>query len=161
MENTRLAEEEQRLTWSAPTMHDHERSPRWYAAAGIFVLVCTVDGILTGAWTFAMVMLLTAGVYFLVHRHPVPIRTISLTPQGVLFGDIFTQWSDCAGFWIVQTPLGDELHILRTRGWDREIHIHTGPMSLDRLRPFLGRFLTEKSDRSERLVDKIIRFCKL
>ena len=149
------------LTWSAPSAHDHDRSPRWYLFGGIAVLACAVYGILTGALSFALVSLLIGGLYFLVRTHEMPKRTIALSETGVTFENTFTPFSDLCEFWILETPLATELHITRRRGLDREIVIHLEGVGVNSVREFLSSFLPENLNRRERLVDKFIRYSKL
>ena len=149
------------LSWSAPTAPMHDRSPKWYMYGALFVLACAVWGILTGNWTFTIVMLMTGGLYFLVRKAPVPISTITLTESGFIFDTEFTQWTDCESFWMVQTPAYAELRIRKKRGVLRNVVIQTGALPPQLIRDVLAKFLPESTDQGERLVDKIIRICKL
>lgn len=161
MEHSQDQPEPAALSWSAATVHDHERSTRWYVVGACAVLACAVYGVLSGSWTFSVVILLFAFLYFLLRNHPAPIRTFRITEKGVQFENIFTPFSDLREFWIIVTPLGGELHITKKKGLNREIVIHTGALPLDQIRSTLGQALPERADRKERLVDKIIRICKL
>ncbi len=138
-----------------------ERSPRWYLIGGSIVLLTAVYGILTGAWTLSLVILLIAGMYTLLRNAPPPVGHISISPQGFTFNDAFTSWIDCESFWLLQGPGYIELHILKKRRWHAEVVIQIGPINPQSLRGLLGQLLTEHSDQRERLLDTIIRICKL
>jgi hypothetical protein len=149
------------LTWSAASGHDHERTLHWYIGGGVLVLAIAVYAILTSDYTLALVTLLLGGVYFLVRNHRLPLRTIQITERGVSYEGEFTPWSDCQEFWILQTPLANELHVLKRCGVNREIALQTNGVEVEPLRTLLSQFLPENRSRKERWVDKIIRFSKL
>ncbi len=149
------------MSWTAPSHHNHERSARWYLIGGGLILAICVYAILTGAWTVAFVSLLVGGTYFLTRREETPLKSIRLDKDGVTFQDNFTPWDKCKEFWIVQTPLYNELHIIRDAKANREIRIQTANIDVTILRSALSQFLTMRVDQRERLLDVIIRLCKL
>ncbi len=147
------------LTWSAATMPKHERSPRWYLITGGIFLLFMIVSILWDAWSFAVVVMLLGGVYYLVHRKPPPLKTISIRGGSCVFDGDVTPWRECVGFWFLPGEGYTELHIER-RG-KPDIVIHTGPYSMEDLRSILVTFLPELTNRREKLLDKLIRICKL
>ena len=149
------------LSWSAPSQHHHHRSQRWYVTTGIIVLIIACYGILTGAWTVALVSTLVGGLYFLVRHETPALKEIRIEPDGVAFEGTFTPWSQCKDFWLVQTPLYTELHIIRNSTFNHEIRIQTVDIDPTLIRSTLSQFLTMRGDQRERLVDAIFRLCKL
>ncbi|TSC58244.1 MAG: hypothetical protein Greene041619_675 [Candidatus Peregrinibacteria bacterium Greene0416_19] len=140
----------------------HERAGHWYLFAGAALIAALLYGAITGAWTFAIVALLIAALYWLLRRSPPVTKVISIAAAGYTFDGGFTAWNDCEGFWIVRTPAYAELHIRRkTPGWNREVSIQTGDIDMARIRAQLSQFLEEQTDRKEYLIDRIIRLCKL
>jgi len=125
------------------------------------MVLCAVYGIFTGAWSFALVILLVGGLYFLTRHLPATIAEIIIMERGFSFRGKFTSWQDCKEFWLIQTPAYTELHIQRRQGVDRAVLIHTADIEIPQIRSILSQFLPERSDQRERLVDMIIRFCKL
>jgi len=147
------------LEWEAPSIPHHERSPRWYAVAGITVLVMAAYAIVTGSWTFAVVVLLSAGMYFLLRREKPASKAISILPQGVNLDGRFYAWGDLESFWLIPTPGYTELHIAQK---SRSVLIvQTGAVPTDVVRAALSQFIREDSDRHESLLDIFIRICKL
>lgn len=149
------------LEWMAPSHHHHERSPRWYMIASGVVLSIAAYGILTGAWTLALVILLIGGMYFVTRAHPAAAKYIRIERDGFQFQEIFTPWSDCKAFWIVRTPQYSELHITRVKGAPREVVIQTGSIDPTLIRSTVSQFLTLRGDQREHLVDLLFRLCKL
>ncbi|MBI3619269.1 hypothetical protein HY213_04540 [Candidatus Peregrinibacteria bacterium] len=148
------------LSWSAPIHPVHERSKRWYLIGGIVALACAAYGILTGTWSLTLVTLLIAAMYYLLRKSPPIIKQITIAEIGVTFDGAFIPWSGFDGFWFIQTPLFIEVHLHRTAA-KQEMVIQTGEISVTDIRIALSQFLTERADRTERLVDRIIRICKL
>lgn len=150
------------LEWSALAHPEHERSPRWYLYAGLFVLACAVYGIFSGAWSFAVVVVLAGGMYFLLRNAPPVIKTISIQEKGFTLNGKFTDWKDCVDFWIVTTPDYSELHIKKNKGTlDREVILQTADIPLSTIRSSLSQKIPERSDQGEKTLDMFIRLLKL
>lgn len=139
----------------------HERSTRWYLVGSAAVLAGAAYGILVGAWTFTIVMVLLGGMYFLLRKTPPLVHHIILTDKGYLLDNTFTSWMDCREFWLVPTPEYTELHIIKKQGWDKELVIQTDNIDPLEIKASVSQYLTERSDQTERLLDRIIRICKL
>lgn len=149
------------LEWEAPSLHAPQRSARWYATAGSLVVTGAAFGFLSENWTFAVALLLLAGVYFLLRNAaPAPHR-MQIQGDGFEVDGIFTAWKDCEAFWLLRLPTHAELHIRKKRGWDRDVRIQTAGIDLSLLRATLSPLLPEKSDERERLFDALIRLLKL
>ena|SRR3989338_7296983 len=158
---TELKPQQILLSWQAPAQPKHERSHRWYMIAGGFVLACAAYGILTGAWSFTIVMVLCGATFFLVHDHVPPLKTISISDQGVLLEEKFVSWDNLSGFWLLQTQDYTELHILQKTPREPELLIQTGRQDLTQLRMLLGSKIPERTDKRERFLDALTRLAKL
>lgn len=150
------------LTWQAPVAPNHIRGPRWYFLAGTFVVACAAYGILMGEWTFTVVMVLMVGMYVLTHRTPETVKTLSITREGLVYENSFTQWRDIRDFWMLQGRNYIELHIALQNGrFIHEVIIQTGAEDPQAIRALLANFIPERTGQQERLLDIIIRICKL
>ncbi|MDB4978686.1 MAG: hypothetical protein JWM56_872 [Candidatus Peribacteria bacterium] len=118
-------------------------------------------GILSGNWSFALVILLLGAVYYLTRNAPAVMGEITVTDYGFQLNDVFTAWNDCQDFWLIATPDYMELHILRKKGWNREAVIQTGDVDPQLIRQALSELLPERSNMKEKLLDAFIRICKL
>lgn len=149
------------LAWSAASRSDHARSPRWYVVAGIVVLLAALYGIASGAWTVTLVALLLGAAYFLVRNQPMPQKTIEIGSDGVTLNGVFTPWNRCRDFWLIETPLGTELHIARAGALGSEIRLQTGSIDPLEIRSSLSQYLPFRPDQREHLLDALTRLCKL
>lgn len=141
-------------------MPRHERSHRWYLIAGIVVVLFLFFSILRGDWSFAVVIALVAGVYFLVHRKPPPEKRIDIRSSGIVFDGDVVPWSSCQGFFFLQGPDYVELHFER-KDRKEDIVIQTGDLKIDELHALLIQLLPELPNRRERLLDSFTRSLKL
>ncbi len=149
------------LEWSAPRAYAHERGKRWYTIGGTVILVVSAYGILTGAWSLAVVTVLVGGLYFLNRKEPPVLHTLRIEQTGVQYDGDFIHWGDFEGAWFVKTSAGPEIHLQRKIGTPREIILLTPHIDTNVLRSTLSRFLSVGSDRQEHLFDVLIRLCKL
>ena len=149
------------LRWEAPKNPTHVRGTRWYVSAGVFVVSCAAYGILTGQWSFSVVMILLAGMYVLTQHTAETKVSIAITQDGVICRNEFTSWKDCTDFWMLQGHDYVELHIAKRKRWSGDIVVLTGDNNPQLIRSTLGQFLPERSGQTERLLDTIIRICKL
>jgi hypothetical protein len=149
------------LTWQAPSIPVHERTKRWYLTGGVVVVLCAVYGILSGSWLFAVVALLCGGLYFLLKDHLPADKSITVTDQGVMFEQHFVRWDDLSGFWVLETPTYNQLHILRKNPRAGNITILTGSLNLLAVKTAFAEHIPEQTDKRENFFDMIIRLCKL
>ncbi len=150
------------LEWTAHSTPEHDRSPRWYLMGSMLVLAFAAYGIVSADWTLTVLTLLLGGTYFLVRRAPATMATIAIQDKGFLFNGTFVSWGDCSGFWMIHTPGWTELHIRSNRGViKRDYIVQTADIDPNAISAILSHFLQQRSDQRERLIDRIIRLCKL
>lgn len=149
------------LQWTAPRKPAHQRGKGWYVGTGIAAAILLAYALLTQTWTFAVVLVLLAVVYGLVHNKPHPPMSITLTESGVQWGTKFIPWKDVSGYWMLQGPDFVELNIERKNGMERRITILTGTEDPHLIHAMLSQCIPHFQDRGENLLDAILRLCKL
>lgn len=148
------------LAWNAPSTAHHIRSERWYAIGGIAVILMAAYGIITGAWTFTVVIVLCGAMYVLLRGHTPPLKSIAFWEQGLLYERMFVRWQDIEGFWFTYARDFTELHFAKKTD-EEEIMIHVRDVDVEELRRTLSHFAPELNNKKERLLDVLIRICKL
>jgi len=157
-----MEEYEPILSWRARTRPEHERTRTWYLATGAFVAAMVLYGIRTGSVGFAVLMVMSAVVYYLfVIRGEATIKEISITEEGVHIDHEFFPWKTLNGFWFQKYPDYTQLHLEHTEYWRIDTVVQTGPVSVVHIRQVLQPHLNEHADRKEQLLDKISRICKI
>ena len=150
------------LNWKAPTIVQHERSKRWYVYSGVFAAACIAYSLFTGAWSFALVIAAIVLSYVVSHRSQhIPEVQVAITKNGVLYDGTFTRWKNISCFWLLSFPGMKELHIQKTKGLLREVTVQIGDIPLPEIRAILSQYIQEHPDQKERILDRIIRLCKL
>ena len=148
------------LEWTGYTHPPHERSMTWYLTGGGLLLILALYGAFTGIWTLSVLTIVVGAAYFLTHRSPHAPKHIALQEGGVLYDGAFFPWDNCKDFWLIYTPEYTDLHI-RLRRKMKEISIQTSHIDPSDIRSCVSQFLPVRPDQHERLMDKVIRICKL
>ena len=149
------------LEWEAQIRPDHERSDRWYMVGGAFCAVMVAYGIFSGAWSTSLVFAFIPALYYLVRNQAHARHTIRITELGVEFDARLSVWGELHEFWILAGPGYHELHISLAKKSRAEIVIQTGGQDPYQIRDVLSQYLPQVADRRERILDAIIRFCKI
>ncbi len=149
------------LEWQAPAMVAHERSEKWYVVMGLFCLSMIVYGILSGAWSLSISFAMLAGLFVLIRNQAPSIHHVVLRETGIEFDGRVSIWSDWKHFWILRAEGYHELHIESKKYMVPDLVIQTGTIDPYRVRDVLGQYIPQIDTKKEKILDAIIRFCKL
>lgn len=149
------------LEWQAAARPDHERSEKWYVAAGSFCVMMIAYGILSGAWSLSLIFAFVPALYYLLRNQGHMLHTIRMLETGIDYDGKLTAWGEWKEFWILEGPGYYELHIAPMKQMKSDIVMMTSDIDPYLLRDTIGGFLPQIAHRKERLLDAIIRFCKL
>ncbi len=149
------------LEWQAAARPDHERTEKWYVAAGSFCAIMIGYGILSGAWSMSLIFALIPALYYLLRNQGHKQHQIRILATGIEFDGRLTGWGELKEFWILEGPGYYELHIAPVKPMKGDIVVMTGAIDPFVVRDTIGVFLPQIAHRKERLLDAIIRFCKL
>ena len=147
------------LEWMAPERPPHTRGKRWYLLAGLVAALLLAYALNTQAWTFAVVIVLLAVTYGLIHGKPPIKHSVKISSQGLQWDKRLYPWSDFNNFWLLQGPGYVELHI--DRKGPGQLIVQTGTCVPTDIAAALAQFITPIYDRRESILDYIIRICKL
>ena len=149
------------LEWQAPSKLTHERSPRWYVGMSIASATIIAYGILSDAWSLSLTIALLAGLFFLIRNEEHKAHTIRILDIGIQFDEKMHIWSECTHFWILQGTNYHELHIERKRRLSGDIVIQTADIDPYVIRDLLSKYIPQIAHQKEKILDAIIRYCKL
>ena len=149
------------LEGKAPAKVEHERSERWYVVASCFTATMIVYGLLSGAWTMSLSFAMLAGLMFLIRNEKPRVHDISISDIGIEFDQKLLPWSEWKHFWILRGPDYHELHIEAKKHLTSDLVIQTGDIDPYQLRDVLSTFIPQIDEQKEKILDAIIRFCKL
>lgn len=159
MEHKNFPSEDPIIEWKAPEHHRPERGKLWYIVATLFVVLCVFYSLHTKAWTFSALILVVTGLYWKLHKEDPRLKHVRIYTRGFGIDDTFTEWVDCHGYWICQHGDYYQLHVEKKSG--ARINIQLGHDDPYALHAVLEALAPELTDRRERLLDTIIRICKL
>ncbi|MBP9773925.1 MAG: hypothetical protein KBD00_04855 [Candidatus Peribacteraceae bacterium] len=148
------------LEWQAPSQIDHDRSERWYAIAGILAVALIVYGLLTGAWTMSLVIAIAAGLYFLVRNEKHALHSIRILEAGIEYDGKVEVWDAFKNFWILRGITHTQLHVAR-KGLKPDIVIFTDSIDAHAIYEALNPHLPHDPEKREKMIDAIIRYCKI
>lgn len=149
------------LEWQAPSRVSHDRGRGWYVGASVVTLGLIVYGILSSSWLFAITIAILAGLFFLVRNEAHPIHTVRILQLGFEFDGKLRPWNELKEFWMLSGPKHCELHVELKKGYMPNLVVHTATMDPLLVRDVLLQFLPQNPHKRERLLDTIIRICKL
>ncbi len=151
------------ITWQAPEFREVDRGPNWFLAAGVLAVMLIAWSIWQDAYPFAIVVILIAGIYFLTHKEKPKSVEIAITTNGILADGRFYSYPDLDSFWIIFDPDNDmrTVNFYAKSGLVREVTLQLGDQDPSEVRSFLSAHIYEQTDRTETVIEKIIRVCKL
>lgn len=159
MAHKHLPAEDPILEWSAPQHHHPKRGTAWYICAVAFVALCVGYSIWTAAWTFSFLIVVVTAVYWKLHGRVPVMHDMKIFERGFAIDDRYTEWEKCNGYWILQGHDYFELNIEKKNG--THIKILTGDVNPYVVHETLQPLSPQLTDRRERVLDTIIRICKL
>lgn len=149
------------LEWKAPKKIAHERSETWYIIMAVGCGTMIVYGILTSAWSLSICFGMLAGLFFLIRNEDPQVYSIVLKETGIEYDGRHRIWSDWKQFWILRGEDYHELHIESKRHLVPDLVIQTGDIDPYVIRDALAKYIPQIDTKKEKVLDAIIRFCKL
>ena len=129
--------------------------------AGIAVATLITYGMISGNILLSLIAGMIAGLYILIQDSDHAKHTITLHETGIEYDGSFVTWGECTEFWILRSPHYYELHIALRSKFKSDIVIQTGEVDPYVIRDHLIEFLPQTIQQREKILDAIIRFCKL
>ncbi len=149
------------LEWHAASRPDIVRSKNWYVAAGCLCAVIIAYGVLTSAWGLSLTFALLPALYYLIRNQNHRRHHIRIFEIGIQWDGRLTPWAEWKEFWILEGPSYHELHIAPQRSSSADLVIQTAEIDPFLVRDVIGTYLPQIGHQKERLLDALIRFCKL
>lgn len=156
---TPIPPEDPVLEWYAQQHLHHERGLVWYVIAGAFVLGCIAYGLLTNGWSFSVLIVAIAAIHWKTHNKPPKEHRMRIWKRGFALDEEFIDWKDCIGYWMLRTSAFSQITVERKNG--KSVHILLGSINPFTVHEILPAFIQELPDHKERLLDIIIRICKI
>lgn len=149
------------IEWSAHIHPHYERGKTWFICAFAAVGLLLAYSMYTKAWSFSAVIIMTATLYWFMHRHAPKERHIALYDWGFVLDGKKVQWDVCTGYWFLEGPGYHQMHIEHGHNAVGDFIIQTGDVHPEEIHRLISQFLPQLEDKQERLLDTISRICKI
>lgn len=144
------------LSWKTYLYPAYEKGKYWYVLAIIAVLGFAAYGVLTNSWTFSVVVLITAGVYYYIHSQDNPVIEVVVTDVGIRVGERVYRYTDLKTYWIdYNPPYVQDLHLVLRNDLKQDITIQMHGPNPTEVRTVLSQYLPEWEERQKNFTESI------
>jgi len=155
-----VLEEHYITSWMTPEFVYHEKPAWWHIVAYGFVIIITLLMIFLKEW-FGLVVFVLIGVLIYQYSEIKPKNIeIALTTVGVRFGNKFYPYNEIKSFWVIYNPPIKTLNLELTKRFSPIITVQLGNIDPVVIKSILREHLLEDSERTEDVIDKLIRMVR-
>lgn len=149
------------FSWEAPDHPHGKKSKIWYIFAALAGGGLVFYGIQSESWIFSAAILLFAGTYALVHRHPPRHVHVKISEHGISFGRHHFEYHNLKNFWIVhEPPFVNKLYLRKHTKLHPDFYISLEDENPSEIHRFLVKKLREIPGRHEPFADIFARLFK-
>ncbi|MFA6917747.1 MAG: hypothetical protein WC285_02835 [Candidatus Gracilibacteria bacterium] len=162
IKNAPSAFDEAQITWEAPEYVVHQRGLAWKITMLVFVALIAGLSLYYDAWSFALVIVVFAAVYAMVHlEHPRNVQ-VKLSEIGIKIGFRKYSYSKIKSFWIIYEPPFVQTLNIRVEGdFIGEITIQLAGQDPSEIREYLISKIPELEGKTESFSDVLVRLFKI
>jgi hypothetical protein len=162
MKNTRSAFDDAAISWVAPEYVAHERGLMWKITMLVLVTACAGVSFYFGDWSFALAVLVFAGVYAIIHSKRPRNIEIKISNIGIKVGFKKYPYGKIKAFWLIYEPPFVQTLNIRVEGeFIGDITIQLSNTNPAAIREFLITKIPEMEGKSESLSDIFVRLFKI
>jgi len=162
IKNPKSAFDDAVISWVAPEYVEHERGFLWKTIMLLLVVAGAGVSFYIGDWSFALAIIVFAGVYAIIHsRRPRNVE-IKISEIGIKVGFKKYSYSKIKAFWLIYEPPFVQTINIRVSGeFIGDITIQLSDTNPAALREFLITKIPEMEGKTESLSDILVRLFKL
>ncbi len=153
------------VKWVAPEFLEVHRGTTWKIGAAVLTTLLIMYAIWQGTYSFVVVLVLLAGIYFLFITSAPKPKTIeiALTTRGIHAGKQFISYSEMEAFWIFYRPDQNlkTLNVLLKSGFVREFSYQLADQDPNEVHDYMSSHVYELEGREETFIEKTTRILKL
>lgn len=144
------------IGWKTYLYPNYKKTTAWYLITFVIVFLLAAYGIWSNAWTFSVVVIIAAGVYYTIHAQENPIIEVKISDIGLKVGARFYPYTDIATFWLdYNPPYASDLHLVLKNKHKQDITIQFHKIDPAIIRKALGAYLPEWEEREKNLGESI------
>jgi hypothetical protein len=150
------------LSWSGETFDYAHKGFVWYLIAGVIVL--SIIGYL--AWQqnwylIGITVIISAVLFWYVATARPETVTYSITSFGIQVGERFYPFQDIHSYWMTYTPQVQKLNMVFNKKYMPALVIDISKADPTKIKVLLANRIPEQPNRTENLLDKILRTLKI
>lgn len=150
------------FSWSAPEYVHHEKGFLWKIIVPGLWLILVIYALFSAAWTFAVSLLIFAGVYWLIYHEKPEHIPVKISRVGIKIGSHEIPFNHIRAFWILyQPPFLKQLQIRTILRFTPDILISLQDQDPAEIREYLASQIQEWEGRDETISEIFIRVLKL
>lgn len=163
-----MSEEERELTkesvligWKAPEFQSYERSWVYYSIFAVILLAVIAYAVYTKDW-FVLVIFVILAVFIIWYQRKEPkIKTYRITQLGIYEDNKFYQYSEIYSYWLLARGEHKALNIIFAKKYLPQMTILLDKIDPIKIREVLSKYIPEEGNRTETLLDRLVRFFRL
>lgn len=148
------------ISWSAPEFIYYEKTTQYFIIAGIFVIVLVILMVILKEWMTVIAIFVTAAVLYIYSQRKPQVLKYGITNKGVNIGARHYPYSQLKSFWIIENPSASCIHFEPTKRFSLPIIAQLGNLKTEKIKKVVKKYLPEKTDQKEDLIDKIFRMIR-
>lgn len=155
-----VLEEHYITSWMTPEFVYHEKPTWWHVAAYGFIIIMALLMIFLKEW-FGLAVFVLIGILIYQYAEIKPKNIeIALTTVGVRFGNKFYPYNGIKSFWVIYDPPIKTLNLELTKRFSPIITVQLDSIDPVMIKSILREHLLEDSERTEDIIDKLIRMVR-
>ncbi len=145
------------ISWSAPEFVYYEKSPQYYYIAGAFIIILVFLMVYLKQWMTVAAIIITAIVLYIYSQKKPQVLKYGITNKGINIGTRYYSYIQLKSFWLIENPSSTCIHFEPTKRFSLPIIAQLGDLKLEKVKKVIKKYLPEKTDQKEDLVDRIFR----
>lgn len=144
------------LSWQTYLYPRYQKSKAWYVFTLLLVVALAAYGILTNSWTFSVVVIIAAAVYYASDSQENPLIEVIVSDMGVKVGNRVYPYTEIGTFWIDHNPpYVNDVHLVMKNQYKQDITIQIHNVNPSQIRLVLSKYLPEWKEREKNLGESI------
>jgi hypothetical protein len=149
------------LHWQAPEFNVHSRNWIYYLITAIAFLAVVAYSIYFRDWFIIVIAVVLAGFFYWYPTLKPRIANYKISQLGFYVNDRIYQYSEIHSFWILVNQKENKLNIIFNKKYLPQLSILLDKIDPLTAKTILGKYIPEQENRTESLVDKLMRLLKL
>lgn len=147
--------------WKAPEFQQYTRNWIYYSILGVLFLVVIGYAIYTQDWFIIAIFIILAGFLVWYQQKQPIVKTYRITQLGVYEDNKFYQYNEIYSYWFLINGDYKALNIIFAKKYLPQMTILLEKTDPVKIREVLSKYIPEEGNRTETLLDRLVRLFRL